>query len=222
MNTAQMHRTYGATMHTMNAVKRCTKCGNEYPRTAEYFHRASVKDSKDGLKPRCKQCRLQDLRCQRTAGERREQAYHRNTAVALPEASTDYTRADALHLFVMIRHLHYGDCLICGDWTLERLDCQIISTVEDDNAPDGTLVTDSYADLLLYSGDSLVAVFEVRATRNTERRADTHRAIAEYLCKRGWIAHDTRRIEYGAVTAPDKCVSRVFRPLKTRRQAVQP
>ena len=34
--------------------KTCTKCGNELPATAEYFHRD--KNRKDGLYPQCKEC----------------------------------------------------------------------------------------------------------------------------------------------------------------------
>jgi len=36
--------------------KICTKCGTEYPATAEYFHRS--KDSKFGLRSDCKRCRI--------------------------------------------------------------------------------------------------------------------------------------------------------------------
>lgn len=38
--------------------KRCTKCGQEFPATTEYFHRH--KNKLDGLRPRCKQCRHEE------------------------------------------------------------------------------------------------------------------------------------------------------------------
>lgn len=34
---------------------KCTKCGNDYPRTEEYFHKAH--GNKDGLNKQCKKCR---------------------------------------------------------------------------------------------------------------------------------------------------------------------
>lgn len=42
----------------MNQSKACTKCGQIYPRTTDYFHRH--KGSSDGLAHRCKPCRIQD------------------------------------------------------------------------------------------------------------------------------------------------------------------
>lgn len=36
-------------------LKRCTKCGNEYPATTEYFHRHNV--AKDKLYQQCKICK---------------------------------------------------------------------------------------------------------------------------------------------------------------------
>lgn len=41
-------------------TKRCTKCGNEYPATAEYFYRDNR--AKDGLKFRCKKCKGGEFR----------------------------------------------------------------------------------------------------------------------------------------------------------------
>lgn len=41
-------------------MKRCTKCGNEYPLTAEFWHKSG--DSVDGFKARCRSCRNQDNR----------------------------------------------------------------------------------------------------------------------------------------------------------------
>jgi hypothetical protein len=38
--------------------KACTQCGTAYPRTTEFFH--LHKPSKDGLKPRCKACRIEN------------------------------------------------------------------------------------------------------------------------------------------------------------------
>lgn len=40
--------------HDSENLKRCTKCGIEYPATAEYFHR--TKRIASGLQARCKQC----------------------------------------------------------------------------------------------------------------------------------------------------------------------
>lgn len=42
----------------MEQSKACTKCGQIFPRTGEYFHRH--KGSSDGLAQRCKSCRIED------------------------------------------------------------------------------------------------------------------------------------------------------------------
>lgn len=39
---------------TIPPLKRCTKCGNEYPATREYFQ--AHKQQKSGLRPECKKC----------------------------------------------------------------------------------------------------------------------------------------------------------------------
>lgn len=41
----------------MEIYKKCSRCGNEYPATTEYFHRS--KRERDGLKLECKACRHQ-------------------------------------------------------------------------------------------------------------------------------------------------------------------
>lgn len=48
---------------TIPLFKRCTKCGNEYPATNEYFNRSSR--SKDGLKEGCKDCRKREYNTNR-------------------------------------------------------------------------------------------------------------------------------------------------------------
>jgi hypothetical protein len=48
---------------TMTNMKRCSKCGNEYPATTEYFHKRAI--SKDGLNARCKSCRNEHIRLDR-------------------------------------------------------------------------------------------------------------------------------------------------------------
>lgn len=44
----------------VDGVKTCTKCGNEYPATAEHFHRRQA--SSDGFASRCKSC-CREYRC---------------------------------------------------------------------------------------------------------------------------------------------------------------
>ena len=39
-------------------MKQCTSCKEEFPATVEFFH--ARKASKDGLTPRCKECRIKD------------------------------------------------------------------------------------------------------------------------------------------------------------------
>lgn len=67
----------------MEQSKTCTKCGQIYPATAEYFHRH--KGSYDGLAQRCKSCRIEDNN--KFKADNREKVkqsnrdyYHRNKA----------------------------------------------------------------------------------------------------------------------------------------------
>lgn len=43
-------------------TKTCTKCGKEYPRTAEFFHRSGYKNGNPQLRSRCRNCTIQEKR----------------------------------------------------------------------------------------------------------------------------------------------------------------
>src|SRR6267154_1063749 len=55
-------------------LKRCTKCGEEFPATPEFFHR--MKQSKDGLRPNCKVCMRKNV----LEGQRRPEMHARRLA----------------------------------------------------------------------------------------------------------------------------------------------
>lgn len=61
----------------MEESKACTKCGQIFPRTTEYFHRH--KGSSDGLAQRCKTCRIED-----------NNEYKRNNPDKLRESNRKY------------------------------------------------------------------------------------------------------------------------------------
>lgn len=48
------------TMTRRDEMKRCTKCGKEYPATTEHFHRRA--EAKDGLRAECKACNCERVR----------------------------------------------------------------------------------------------------------------------------------------------------------------
>jgi hypothetical protein len=41
-------------------LKRCNSCGKEFPATPLYFH--AEKQSKDGLRGKCRECRNREMR----------------------------------------------------------------------------------------------------------------------------------------------------------------
>lgn len=57
-------------------LKKCTKCGSEYPATPDYFHRA--KTGRDGLRSDCKLC---------------VQAYHKSNSKLLSQRAMEYQKA---------------------------------------------------------------------------------------------------------------------------------
>jgi hypothetical protein len=70
--------------------KCCTKCGEEFPATPEYFHRN--KSAHDGLHPRCKTCRNQDGLEYLSKPGKREQLHKTQKARSLTEDGQKYAR----------------------------------------------------------------------------------------------------------------------------------
>jgi hypothetical protein len=50
-------------------LKRCTKCGNEFPATLDYFTKHAI--SKDGLRSHCKECHNKEKKAYREKGGRK-------------------------------------------------------------------------------------------------------------------------------------------------------
>lgn len=117
-------------------------------------------------------------------------------------------------LSCMVRRLRYGDALICGEYALERQHCQTISDAENDSARDRELVQGSYAKYLLYQCDLLIGVFDSRTDDCTTIYQQQDRLAHYLMTEYGWTVAATRRIEYGAITQPDTCLTRAQRLLK--------
>jgi len=72
--------------------KKCTKCGKEYPATAEYFYKQ--KGCKDGLQPQCKECiRIKGKKYRKQNHKRiadYSQTYHKKHKEKLNKYNRDY------------------------------------------------------------------------------------------------------------------------------------
>lgn len=192
-------------MSTDTPMKRCRRCRNEYPATRQYFHRH--KNQQYGVDVYCLECRkIYDA-------QKRE--LERLTLQEFDAIAPDP------RLACMIRRLHYGDCLTCGDWTLERQLCQHVSSIEDDNAPDKCLVQGTYTEYMLYHQDRLIGVFDIRANDCTTVYIQQDRYAHYLMVQCGWTVRDTRHIPGGAITLPETDLLRAKRLVKVppKRQA---
>lgn len=71
-------------------TKQCTKCGNTYPATAEYFSK-----HRGGLRPDCKQCACEYSREYRATNVEKIREYRATNAEKLREKSRKYNAANA-------------------------------------------------------------------------------------------------------------------------------
>lgn len=122
---------------------------------------------------------------------------------------------DVLRLSWHIRRLHYGDALVSGMWRLERQCFQRIASLENDAAKDGTLVTGSYVEYVLFTAGRVMGAVEVR-TEDGTRISGIHDALARYLLEAGWQLSATRLAVCGAIASPGMRLDRVRRLLKAK------
>lgn len=128
-------------MESIPSLKRCPKCGNEYPKTHEYFHRS--KNRKDGLNPWCKPC--QRLSSQKVFHRRyytdpvyraaqitkstvynkthpeMQRAGTRKWYYSHREAAKERVRCDAIALRKLVLEHYGGKCACCGETRYEFL-----------------------------------------------------------------------------------------------------
>lgn len=71
-------------------IKRCTKCGKEFPATPEYWHRE--KSTSDGLRWECKLCRCEYLRQSYAKNRKRKLENQRRYRVKNKEKESDRNR----------------------------------------------------------------------------------------------------------------------------------
>lgn len=109
------------------------------------------------------------------------------------------TDAQVRRLVWYLRRLAFRDALLAGSFRLERQQFTHISALEPDDAPDGTLVTTSYVEYMLYVSGRVSGVVEVR----THRRDALLWRLATVLLRAGWQVDRTRLVEDGALTSSD-------------------
>lgn len=131
----------------------------------------------------------------------------------LPMDAPTFSRFDVIRLAWHINRLHFGDALVSGMWRLERQHFEQIASVENDSAEDGTLVTGSYVEYVVFVAGRLSAAVETRADDGV-KVADLHARLAGYLLAGGWQVTGTRLVVSGALASPGMRLDRVKRLLK--------
>lgn len=127
---------------------------------------------------------------------------------------------DVLKLSWWLNRLRYTDALLCGVWRVERQHFQQIADVANDDAPgalddakDGTLVTGTYVEYVVWHAGRMIGAVEVRAEDGT-KISGLHGRLARYLLVNGWQVDRTRLIEGGALASAGMSLARLPRLLK--------
>lgn len=123
------------------------------------------------------------------------------------------SRFDVVRLRWQIQRLRYTDVLVSGSFRLERQCFQRIQAVENDDAKDGTLVSGTYVEFVLFIAGRLTGAVEVRSEAG-QRVVNLHECLARYLLTAGWQVEATRFMAGGAIASPGMRLDRVTRLLK--------
>lgn len=121
--------------------------------------------------------------------------------------------AEVKRLAVWLNRLRYTDALLAGSFRVERGSYQQISDVENDQADDGTLMTGSYVEYVVFVAGRLSGAVEARMDDGT-KVLDLHVRLARYLLAAGWRLDATTLVEGGAISSPGMRLDRVKRLLK--------
>jgi hypothetical protein len=142
-------------------------------------------------------------------------------AIALPQPvrqlsfldAPAISRFDVIRLRWHIQRLRYTDALVANSFRLERQRFEQISPVENDDAKDGTLITGSYVEYILFIAGRLSGAVEVRSDDGA-LVVNLHERLARYLLAAGWQVDATRLCEGCAIASPGMRLDRVKRLLK--------
>jgi hypothetical protein len=106
----------------MDTTKCCTKCGEEKPRTLEFFH--TNKRSSDGLRPDCRACTAERQRKYREANPEKVSERQRKYREANREKQAEYSRKyrEANPEKVSERHRKYRDLATYAAYLAELTD----------------------------------------------------------------------------------------------------
>lgn len=121
--------------------------------------------------------------------------------------------ADVKRLAWWLNRLRYTDALVAGSFRVERGQFQQIADVENDQADDGTLITGTYVEYVVFVAGRLTGAVEARMDDGT-KVLDLHVRLARYLLEAGWRLDATTLVEGGAISSPGMRLDRVKRLLK--------